>query len=145
MVPGSHFWGPGMAQDIMVGACSRDFSPQTPRTQERGDELRSQHPLLLFFAAKAAWEGRVCCGSQLKSPSIMVRTSWARVRRWPHCVHRQEQGEKNSGTLLAFSFLFNLEAQPMKLCCSYSGWLVPPQSHLSGKALTDTPRGFFLW
>lgn len=37
--------GPGMAQDIMVGVCRGDFSPQTPRMQER--ELRVQHPFQL--------------------------------------------------------------------------------------------------
>lgn len=59
--------GPGMAQDIMVGVCRRDFSPQTPRMQER-EELRVQHPFQLSFETdKRSSEGSLGKGDLVLS------------------------------------------------------------------------------
>lgn len=96
MVTWSHL-GPRMAQDIMVGACSRDFHP---KHQECRKELKNSEPNIVFAYFLLLWlntwqrqlrEGRVCFGLQLKLQFIMVRRARGRrVMCWSHCVHRQE-------------------------------------------------------
>lgn len=65
MITWSHgHFGAWNAQDIMVGVCRGDFSPQTPRMQER-EELRVQHLFQLSLEtvtrglAKEAWGSEI--------------------------------------------------------------------------------------